>query len=76
MDIKKVLLITLIAIAIMVSVSVVNAGWFDSNDDVEDIKTHEFNYVNKVSFNISDKLTNNTEVKDICFEYLIRKHSL
>lgn len=68
MDIKKIVLISLIVVAIVASVSAVSAGWFDSNDDTNaDIKTHEFNYVDKVSYNISDELTNNSEVKDIFF---------
>lgn len=51
MNVKKILLITLIAVAIFVSVSAVSAGWFDLNDDAtNDIKTHEFNYVDRVSF--------------------------
>lgn len=67
MDIKKALLITLIILAILGSVSVVSAGWFDFNEDNADVKTHEFNYANMVTFNLSDELTNNTEVKDIFF---------
>lgn len=68
MDIKKILLISLIIVAIVASVSAVSAGWFDLNDDTaDDIKTHEFNYVDMVSFNISDDLTNNTEVNKILF---------
>lgn len=67
MNIKKILLMSLIALAVIASVSAVSAGLFDFNDDAADLKTHEFNYVNKVKFNISDELTNNTEVKNIIF---------
>lgn len=67
MDVKRILLISLIALTILISISVVSAGWFDFNEDTADIKTHEFNYVDKVTFNISDELTNNTGVKDIFF---------
>lgn len=40
-----------------------DAGDFDG----ENIETHEFNYANKASFNISNSLTDKTEVKNIVF---------
>lgn len=67
MNIKKIVLISIIAVAVIASVSAVSAGLFGWGDDSADLKTHEFNYVDKVTFNISDQLTNNTEVKDIIF---------
>ena len=52
MDIKKVLLISLIVVVILVFVTAVSAWLFDFGNNDEDIKTHEFKYVNKVTFNI------------------------
>ena len=68
MNKKQLALILIIFTIIIVSSAAVSAGLFDfNNKDNNDLKTHEFNYVNKVSFNISDELTNNTEVKNIIF---------
>ncbi|MGN0176429.1 MAG: hypothetical protein ACI389_01180 [Methanobrevibacter sp.] len=39
--------------------------FFDSNDN--NIKTHEFNYANKATFNISDNLTDKTGAENILF---------
>ena len=40
----------------------------DINDsDLGSIKTHKFNYANKASFNLSDDLTDKTEVKTVYF---------
>lgn len=63
---NKTKIFTLLAIfAIVASVSVVSAGLFDSNDS--NIKTHEFNYGNKATFNISDNLTDKTGAESISF---------
>ena len=63
MDVKKILLVALIAVAIVASVSAVSAGWFDFGEDKADVKTHEFNFSNSVIFNLSDELTNKTGVE-------------
>ena len=62
MNKKSVLIIALIAI-IIVSITVVSVGFFNNSN----IKTHEFNYANKATFNLSDDLTNETGVEDIVF---------
>lgn len=62
---KQLLLILMIGI-ILVSTATVSAGLFDSNDNTN-IKTHEFNYANKATFNISDELTDKTGVESIVF---------
>ena len=66
MDIKKVLLITLIAVAFVASVSVVSAGWFDGlfgegqQDNVVEIDNMTFNTTNATNF----ELYNQTEDED------------
>ena len=54
MDKKQLILILSIFVIIIASSAVVSAGLFDSNDDKADFKTHEFNYSNKATFNLSD----------------------
>ena len=61
---KLVLILTIFAIVIASS-AVVSASLFDSNDS--NIKTHEFNYGNKATFNISDNLTDKTGAESISF---------
>lgn len=67
MDKKQLILILSIFVIIIASSAVVSAGLFDSNDDKADIKTHEFNYSNKATFNLSDELTEKTGVESILF---------
>ena len=63
---KRILVLILIIFAIVIASSaVVSAGLLDSNDS--NIKTHEFNYGNKATFNISDNLTDKTGAKSISF---------
>ena len=63
---KRRLLIYLIIFAIVIASStVVSAGLLDSNDGT--LKTHEFNYANKATFNISDNLTSKTGAEKISF---------
>ncbi len=66
---KKRLLVLLISLAIIItSIATVSAGLFDSNNSNDkNIKTHEFNYGNMATFNISDDLTNKTGVEKIVF---------
>lgn len=58
MDIKKVLLITIIAVAIIASVSAVSAGWFDGlfgeqqKDNVIEIDNITFNTTNITKFEL------------------------
>lgn len=48
--------------------NIVSDEFSDINDSsFENVKTHNFNYANKASFNISDSLTDKTEVKSIVF---------
>lgn len=61
---KLILVLTIFAIVIASSTAV-SAGLFDSNDS--NIKTHEFNYANKATFNISDNLTDKTGAENILF---------
>lgn len=60
-----VLILTIVAI-IIASSTVVSAGLFDNNGN-SNIKTHEFNYANKATFNLSDELTDKTGVESIIF---------
>ena len=63
---KKILMIfAIFAIVIAVS-SAVSAGLLDNND-ANGIKTHEFNYGNKATFNLSDNLTEKEGAKSISF---------
>jgi len=63
---KKTVLTILITLAIVIASSAaVSAGLFDSNDS--NIATHEFNYGNKATFNISDDLTDKKGVESISF---------
>lgn len=60
MDIKKVLLITLIVVAIIASVSAVSAGWFDGlfgghQDNVIEIDNITFNTTNSTNFTHDEK---------------------
>lgn len=65
---SKKLIVILAMFAIIISASsVVSAGLFDNNNNNADIKTHEFNYANKATFNLSDELTNKTGVENIVF---------
>lgn len=64
MNKKQLILILAIGITIA-SIATVSAGLFDSNDS--NIKTHEFNYGNKATFNLSDNLTDKTGVETILF---------
>ena len=66
MDTKKLVLIFSIVAIVIASATVVSAGLFDSNDS-SSIKTHEFNYANKATFNLSDNLTDKTGVESILF---------
>lgn len=59
---KKLLIVLAIFAIVIASFSAVSAG-SDSND----IKTHEFNYGNKATFNISDDLTDKKGVESILF---------
>lgn len=64
---SKKLIVTLAIFVIIISASsVVSAGLFDNNNNA-DIKTHEFNYANKATFNLSDELTNKTGVENVLF---------
>lgn len=63
MNRKKLLMILAIFIVVIATSSAVSAGLLDSNN----IKTHEFNYANKVTFNISDELTTKTGAENILF---------
>lgn len=65
MDKKKILLILIIFAIVIASSAAVSAGLLDSNDS--NIKTHEFNYANKATFNISDNLTDKTGAENILF---------
>ena len=48
--------------------NIVSEEFSDINDSsFENVKTHNFNYANKANFNISDSLTDKTEVKSIIF---------
>lgn len=59
-------IITLLAVfTIIASISVVSAGLLGSSDS--NIDTHEFNYANRVTFNISDNLTDKTGAENILF---------
>lgn len=62
---KKFLIVFSIFLIVIATSTAVCAGLFDSNDS--NIKTHEFNYGNKATFNISDNLTNKTGVDSILF---------
>lgn len=66
MEIKKILLISLIAVAILSSVSVVSAGFFDglfggAQDHVIEIENITFNTTNVTSF----KLLNETDISGV-----------
>ena len=63
---KKILMIFAIFAIVIAASSAVSAGLLD-NKDASDIKTHEFNYGNKATFNISDNLTDKEGVKSIMF---------
>lgn len=65
---KKILLIVLAIFTIIIASSTVSAGLFDSGDSNNgNVKTHEFNYANKATFNLSDELTDKTGVESIIF---------
>ena len=67
MDTKKVLLITLIAVAILASVSVVSAGMFDGlfggqqQDNVIEIDNITFNTTNATNFTNFEKYDNSSD---------------
>ena len=65
MDKRKLVLVLTIFAIVIASSAAVSAGLFDSNDS--NIKTHEFNYANKATFNISDNLTDKTGAENILF---------
>lgn len=67
MNKKKLILILTIIAVLIASATVVSAGLFDSNENKANIKTHEFNYANKATFNLSDELTDKTGVDTILF---------
>lgn len=63
---KKTVITILITLAIVIASSAaVSAGLLNSNDS--NIATHEFNYGNKATFNISDNLTEKTGAESISF---------
>ena len=63
---KKIVITILITLAIAIASSAaVSAGLLDGNDS--NIATHEFNYGNKATFNISDNLTDKTGAEKISF---------
>lgn len=62
MNKRKLLMIFAIFLVIIATSTVVSAGLSDSN-----IKTHEFNYGNKATFNINDDLTDKTGAESILF---------
>ena len=62
---KRLLIIFAIFTIVVLSCTAVSAGLLDSNDS--SIKTHEFNYANKATFNISDNLTDKTGAESISF---------
>lgn len=64
---KRLLMILAILTIIVASCSAVSAGLLDNNDSDVSIKTHEFNYGNKATFNISDNLTDKTGAESIMF---------
>lgn len=65
MNKRKLVLILIIFAIVIASSAVVSASLLDSNDS--NIKTHEFNYGNKATFNISDDLTDKTGAESISF---------
>lgn len=65
MNKRNLVLILIIFAIVIASSAVVSAGLLDSNDS--NIKTHEFNYGNKATFNISDDLTDKTGAERISF---------
>lgn len=65
MNRKKILIIFAVFAIIIASATAVSAGILDSNDS--NIETHEFNYGNKATFQISDNLTNKTGAESITF---------
>lgn len=67
MNSRKLILILVIVAIVIASCSAVSAGLFDNNNNKADIKTHEFNYANKATFNLSDELTDKTGVESILF---------
>ncbi|WP_405306115.1 hypothetical protein [Methanobrevibacter sp.] len=67
MNSKEVILILSIVVLVLASATAVSAGLFDGNDDKANIKTHEFNYANKATFNLSDELTDKDGVESIIF---------
>ena len=67
MNEKKLVLILALFVIVIMSTTMVSAGLFDNNDKNTNIKTHEFNYANKASFNLSDELTDKQGVESIIF---------
>lgn len=73
MDIKKVLLITLIAVAIILSVSAVSAGLFDGlmgggqQDNIIEIDGMIFNTTNAADFKKFDKPSEDENLKITCY---------
>ena len=66
MEKNKFFMIFAIFTIMISSISIVSAGLLDNNDGTN-IKTHEFNYGNKATFNISDNLTDKTGAESISF---------
>lgn len=67
MNKKRILIILTVFAILIASCAAVSAGLFNSNDSTTNVKTHEFNYANKASFNLSDELTNKSGVESIIF---------
>ena len=72
---SKAVFTLIIILIIITSASAVSAGIFEYKHNTTSIKTHEFNFDDKVYFNISDELTGETGVDghdlcdDVTFEY-------
>jgi len=65
---KRILVLIMVLTIVITSMAAVSAGLFDfNNSNNSNIKTHEYNYANKATFNISDDLTNKTGVENIVF---------
>lgn len=65
MNKKRIMLICATFLIVIASISVVSAGLFDFGGI--NVKTHEFNLADTISFNISDDLTNKTEAPGVTF---------
>ncbi len=65
MNRKRILIIFAVFAIVIASATAVSAGLLDSSGS--NIKTHEFNYGNKATFQISDDLTTKTGAESITF---------